>query len=188
MHKEVVLLLPGWQNSGPEHWQSLWELRHGYLRVDQHNWMQPLRGDWVARLEEVVLAQPADAHITLVAHSLGCHLTAAWAAHSQHTARVHAALLVAPPDVSATSFPPQLHRWAQPVLSPLPFRSRLVASADDPYCSFDAAAALARHWGSDLTDIGARGHVNSESGLGDWPEGHAMLQALQSSRPGPAVS
>ena len=40
----------------------------------------------------------------------------------------------------------------------------------------------------DLINIGARGHVNSESGLGDWPEGHAMLQALQSSRPGPAVS
>ena len=40
-----VLLLPGWQNSGPAHWQSLWQARYGYLRVEQHDWMQPLRGD-----------------------------------------------------------------------------------------------------------------------------------------------
>ena len=49
-----TLLLPGWQNSGPDHWQSRWEALHGYHRVDQHDWMRPLRGDWSARLEETV--------------------------------------------------------------------------------------------------------------------------------------
>ena len=78
MNSSNVLLLPGWQNSGPRHWQSLWEREHGYTRVDQHDWMRPRRGDWIARLEEVLLAQTGPA--VLVAHSLGCHLVAAWAA------------------------------------------------------------------------------------------------------------
>ncbi|WP_204314112.1 alpha/beta hydrolase, partial [Klebsiella aerogenes] len=29
MKSERVLLLPGWQNSGPDHWQSRWERLHG---------------------------------------------------------------------------------------------------------------------------------------------------------------
>jgi predicted alpha/beta hydrolase family esterase len=88
-----VLLLPGWQNSGPDHWQSRWEQNFGYVRVEQHDWMQPLRGDWIARLEDVLLSQKGPS--VLVAHSLGCLLVAAWAAHSRHTHLVSAALLVA---------------------------------------------------------------------------------------------
>ena len=83
MKPSNVLILPGWENSGPQHWQSLWEKRHGYVRVEQHDWIKPLRGDWLARLEEMVLAR--DEPAVLVAHSLGCILAAAWAAHSlQH--------------------------------------------------------------------------------------------------------
>ena len=66
-----VLIIPGWHNSGPDHWQSLWQAKHGYVRVEQHNWDFPLRGDWMIQLEEAVLAKP-DA--VLVAHSLGCVL------------------------------------------------------------------------------------------------------------------
>ena len=55
MKPRNVLVLPGWENSGPRHWQSLWEQRHGYRRVEQHDWMKPLRGDWIARLEDMVL-------------------------------------------------------------------------------------------------------------------------------------
>ena len=51
-----ILLLPGWQNSDEVHWQSRWEALHGDHRVEQHDWMRPLRGDWSARLEEEVLA------------------------------------------------------------------------------------------------------------------------------------
>ena len=50
-----VLLLPGWQNSGPSHWQSLWEHLYGFTRVEQDDWLWPRRGDWMARLDEVVL-------------------------------------------------------------------------------------------------------------------------------------
>jgi predicted alpha/beta hydrolase family esterase len=89
MKPSNVLTLPGWENSGPKHWQTLWEQRNGYTRVEQHDWMKPLRGDWVARLEDVLLQ--CDEPAVLVAHSLGCILVAAWAAHSQNTHRVKAA-------------------------------------------------------------------------------------------------
>ena len=168
-----VLLLPGWQNSGPGHWQTLWEARFGDLRVEQHDWLQPLRGDWISRFEEVV--QQQNGPVWLAAHSLGCHLVAAWAALSQHTARVQGALLVAPPDVAQADFPPQLHRWAVPVLGKLPFAATLVASTNDPFGSLESAEKLAHHWGAALHDIGPRGHLNTASGLGDWPQGRALL-------------
>jgi hypothetical protein len=33
-----ILVLPGWQNSGSAHWQSLWEQQLGAERVTQHDW------------------------------------------------------------------------------------------------------------------------------------------------------
>lgn len=171
-----VLLLPGWLNSGPAHWQSRWEAQHGFSRVEQADWLWPRRGDWMARLDEVLLAE--DGPAVLAAHSLGCLLVAAWAAHSQHTARVHGALLVAPPDVERDGLAPQLFAWRPIHRTPLPFATRVVYSADDPYCSAARALGLAASWGAAVTCAGAAGHLNGESGLGDWPKGLAWLREL----------
>ena len=62
--------------------------------------------------------------------------------------------------------------------APLPFAATLVASRDDPFCSFARAQALAADWGAPLWDIGKAGHINAAAGHGDWPEGLARLQAL----------
>jgi predicted alpha/beta hydrolase family esterase len=172
----TVLLLPGWQNSGPQHWQSRWEALHGYSRVQQHDWMQPLRGDWMSQLEEAVLAAPGP--VVLGAHSLGCVLTAAWASHSRNTHRVQGALLVAPGDPQREELRAVLKSWSPVPLQRLPFQSTLLGSHDDPYCSFDRAQQFARGWGSAFVDYGYRGHINAESGLGDWPEGHDLLSQL----------
>jgi predicted alpha/beta hydrolase family esterase len=170
------LLLPGWLDSGPTHWQSRWEALHGCERVQQDDWVWPRRGDWMARLDDVLQADPRPA--VLIAHSLGCQLTAAWAAHSRHTARVRAALLVAPPDTERDDMPPNLFNWRPIVRAQLPFKSTVVVSSDDPYCTPDRAAGMARDWGSAITGIGPRGHINGESGLGDWPKGWALLQSI----------
>lgn len=171
-----VLLLPGWLNSGAAHWQSRWEALHGFGRVEQADWEWPRRGDWMARLEEVLLAD--DTPALLVAHSLGCHLSAAWAAHTRHAARVAGALLVAPPDLERADMPPQVSTWRPIVRQRLPFAATLVYSDDDPYCSAERARTMAADWGARPHALGARGHVNAESGLGDWPEGLALLQRL----------
>ncbi len=190
-----ILLLPGWLNSGPSHWQSRWESLHGYTRVEQHDWQRPLRGDWIARLEDVLLSKTellrqytqglsanttpkAPAGVVLVAHSLGCHLVAAWAAASRNTHAVKAALLVAPPDVTREDFPPEMANWRRPVLDKLPFPSICILSGNDPFGSLAAGNALADAWGAQSVYGGEHGHLNGDSGLGDWPEGHAQLQRL----------
>ena len=170
-----ILTLPGWEGAGPDHWQTRWEAVHGDHRVEQHDWMWPLRGDWIARLQDVLLQ--SDVPALLIAHSLGCHLVAAWAAHTRHADRVRAALLVAPPDLDALDAP-QLQSWKPMVRQPLPFTSTVVASTDDPYARLDRACALAADWGSAFIDAGPQGHLNAASGLGDWPQGRAHLDAL----------
>jgi predicted alpha/beta hydrolase family esterase len=170
------LILPGWQSSGPVHWQSRWEALYGDVRVEQHDWMRPLRGDWIARLEDVLLAQSGPS--ILVAHSLGCLLTAAWASHSRNTHLVTAALLVAPGDPEREELQGVLKSWTPVPLNRLPFRSILLGSQNDPYCSFARAQQFADAWGSELVDFGAGGHLNAESGLGDWPAGRAQLKRL----------
>ena len=176
MRNTQVLILPGWQSSGPGHWQSRWEELHGDLRVEQADWQWPRRGDWMARLDEVVQQTPAP--IVLAAHSLGCHLVAAWAAHSAHTSCVRGALLVGIPDVERADTPPQLHGWRPVLRERLPFPSIAVLSTDDPYGALAATQPLALGWGAEVVEAGPRGHLNGDSGLGDWPEGRALLQRL----------
>ncbi|HEY1091397.1 MAG TPA: alpha/beta hydrolase [Burkholderiaceae bacterium] len=176
MSANRILLLPGWQNSDPDHWQSRWEDLHADQRVEQDDWLWPRRGDWMAQLEEAVLADPRPT--LLVAHSLGCHLVAAWAAHSQHGARVKGALLVAPPDPQREDFPPQLHNWRKASLALLPFPAIAVLSSDDPFCAHERGQAMAAAWGAEIVEAGRRGHLNSASGLGAWPEGRSLLERL----------
>ena len=139
------------------------------------------------RLEETLLADTTARPAVLVAHSLGCHLVAAWAAHTRHSARVAGALLVAPPDLAQPGLPPQVQAWlphrasgssASVAPPPLPFASCAVLSADDPFCSAQRGQQMAAAWGSPVHWLRAAGHVNADSGLGDWPEGLALLQAL----------
>ena len=138
--------------------------------------MRPLRGDWIARLEDVLLAQTGPS--ILVAHSLGCMLTAAWASHSRNTHLVAGALLVAPGDPDQIDLQAALKSWSPVAQQRLPFKSILLGSQNDPYCSFERASFFAKAWGSEFIDYGARGHINAESGLGDWPEGRALLGRL----------
>jgi uncharacterized protein len=176
-----VLTLPGWLNSGPDHWQSRWERAHGFKRVEQDDWLWPRRGDWMARLDEVLLdgdGVTRQLPALLVAHSLGCQLVAAWAAHSRHTARVGAAWLVAPPDTERADMPPQLAGWRPIVRRRLPFAAEVVYSDDDPFCAAARALDLAQAWGASAHPVGLAGHINAESGLGDWPAGVQRLERL----------
>ena len=187
-----ILILPGINDSGPAHWQSLWEASiPGARRVLQDDWDNPDCAAWVAALARAVKEAPCEeregdrAGAVLVAHSLGCLLVAHAAAGPSREALAHnvrGALLVAPPDPDAISFPADIARGFDPLpLAPLPFPSVLVASRDDPYADFAFARRVAGAWGSELVDAGARGHLNAESGLGDWPEGRRLLAGLMAS-------
>jgi len=138
--------------------------------------MRPLRGDWSARLEDEVLA--ASEPVVFAAHSLGCILVAAWAAHSRNTHKVQGALLVAPGDVERDDLRQLIPGWAPIVRQPLPFPSVLIAANDDPYCEAARSRQMAADWGARFVDAGAGGHLNAESGLGDWPQGRQLLNEI----------
>lgn len=176
----TVLILPGLFNSGEGHWQTLWEaMLPNAVRVQQQNWDSPDRADWVATLDAAVRA--AQGPVVLAAHSLGCALAAWWAgehAHAPHGAKVKGALLVAPPDVERADFPDFVTGFAPMPRDPLPFKAIVAASTDDPWCAFAKAQSWAEAWNARAHDIGARGHINAESGLGDWEQGRAWLREL----------
>ena len=119
-----------------------------------------------------------DEPAVLVAHSLGCILVAAWAAHSRNTQRVKAALLVAPGDVERPEIRDQIPSWSPIALQALPFPGVLLGSRNDPYCEFERARLFAYAWNAQFMDYGECGHINADSGLASWPEGHVLLQDL----------
>jgi predicted alpha/beta hydrolase family esterase len=58
------------------------------------------------------------------------------------------------------------------------FPAVVIASTDDPFGSIEHAHARAEEWGSGIIEIGAFGHINGQSGLGDWPQGKYILKAF----------
>ncbi|SNR68365.1 RBBP9/YdeN family alpha/beta hydrolase [Hymenobacter mucosus] len=174
MSSPTILIVPGLGNSGPEHWQTYWAQHYGYPRVQQGSWDQPVRADWVQNLEDAVAATGSD--VVLVGHSLGCITIAHWASTTRH--RIKGALLVAPADVDRSDMPSEIVNFAPIPLARLPFPSIVVASTTDEYVTLARAQELAEAWGSRFVNVGALGHINSESGLGLWPEGHVLLQEL----------
>ena len=91
---------------------------------------------------------------------------------------LRAALLVAVPDPNGPRYPAEAKSFGEVPLTRLGFHTRVVASHDDPYGSFEHANRCAAAWGSELCDVGNAGHINAESGLGDWPTGEALLRSL----------
>jgi len=175
----TILIVPGLGGSGPGHWQTAWQARFpGCQRVVQRDWDRPDRELWLQGLRQAIEA--AGGPVVAAAHSLGCvlvaHAVARWPAL---VARVRAALLVAPADVDSPAHtPPETRGFAPIPLARLPFPATVVASGDDPYLTFARARFLAAAWGADLVDAGAIGHINADSGLGDWPAGRRALDAL----------
>jgi len=176
----TTLILPGLYNSGEGHWQTLWEATlPGARRVQQRNWDKPDRGDWVTTLDAEIAAESRP--VLLVAHSLGCSLTAWWVAehrNAPHAMKVKGALLVAPPDVERAAFREFATGFAPMPRIALPFRSTVVASTDDPWCALPRARSWAVDWQAQFNEIGPLGHINGDSGLGDWPRGRHWLHEL----------
>nr|WP_298683297.1 alpha/beta hydrolase [uncultured Dongia sp.] len=173
-----VILIPGLGNSGPQHWQRLWQAELGPVAtaVEQSDWDRPDFADWLARLDTAIAI--AKTPPILVAHSLSCALVAHWA--TRHTRDIAGALLVAPADVDSDMHTPPETRAFRPMpRQPLPFDGIVIASSDDPYIKRDRAAAFAQSWGSRFVDIGAAGHINPAAGFGAWPLGRLLLDELR---------
>jgi predicted alpha/beta hydrolase family esterase len=181
----LVLLVPGLHDSGPDHWQTLWQDQLPRAeRVELGMWDDPHRNTWVNQLNLAihnVTKHWAGRPVILVAHSLACHVVSWWAEYERPDADgpVKAALLVAPPEVEQGDVDARLARFAPVMPRALPFPSILAASRDDPWIAFGRARRLARIWRSRFVDAGWLGHINAASGLRDWPFGQFLLRQLE---------
>jgi len=184
-----VLVVPGLHGSGPEHWQSRWQrLYPAFERVEQAYWDVPELPVWSGRLQEVLRQParsgqrtslsaphqerdtPANQQPTLiVAHSFGCLTTVHGAA--MDAGNIAGALLVAPAD-------PEKFKVAAQVRHRLPFPALVIGSDNDPWMSAERAAHWAGEWGAGFINAGALGHINADTGLGDWLDGQSLLQQL----------
>lgn len=166
-----ILIIPGWTNAGPDHWQTRWQRNlKTARRVEQADWDTPLCADWVERIvaEAARTTRPA----VLVAHSCGVTAVARAAPRLSGTG-VIGAFLVAPAALEPEHdiWPARNGGFAPVPMERLPFPSKLVASSTDPWCSVERAQEMGRAWGSDVSVIANAGHLNTASGHGPWPEG-----------------
>lgn len=174
------LIVPGWQGSSAEHWQSHWQqVLPECTRVEQDNWLLPEQQAWVAQLQRQIVADRRP--VVLIAHSLGCVTVAHWAAQAPSAllARVRGALLVAPADVERQDCPAALRNFAPMPSFPLPFPSLLVGSSNDHAATAPRALEFAQQWGSDAVILPNAGHINVQSGHHCWEQGFAWLYQLQ---------
>jgi predicted alpha/beta hydrolase family esterase len=175
--KTNYLVVPGVTNSSPQHWQSLWEneFPEKFRRIEQAEWDTPVCDDWTEAIETEVLKESRET-VVLVAHSLGCTAVAHWA--KRYGTRIKGAFLVAPSDCEAETYTFDTKGFAPISLEKLPFRSLVIASEDDEYISLTRAQAFADAWGSELINVGAKGHINAAAGFGEWNEGLELLKRL----------
>jgi uncharacterized protein len=192
----MILNAPGLWNSGPEHWQTYWErVLPDCVRVQQRDWEAPVCDEWVETLDGAVRAaftqknqnqkpHPLAARegwgtqsVVVTAHSSACAMVAHWA--GKYGGRgIAGALLVGPSDVEGPIYPKEPKGFSPMPLKPLPFASIVVASEDDKWVSLERAKFFADAWGSRLVNIGRKGHINSDSKMGEWPEGQRLLREL----------
>ncbi|RJS95198.1 alpha/beta hydrolase [Salinisphaera sp. Q1T1-3] len=163
------LIVPGRGDSGPGHWQSIWQSRLAAERVFQRDWERPQLVAWTRSVIRCIDAR--DEPPILVAHSFGCF--AAVAAAARRPMRVRGLFLAAL--ANPARFPDDSVALPSARLSA---PSVLVTSQDDPWLSEETAAAWARLWGCCRIPAGRAGHINADSGHGEWPWGRAQLERL----------
>jgi uncharacterized protein len=181
----TILMVPGLRDHVAEHWQTLLA-----AKLPNTASVPPLERERLSCTARVAaldasLAQ-IDGPVVLVAHSAGVMITVHWVQRNpQYARRIAGALLATPADFE-TPMPegyPALdvlvqNGWHPVPRIPLPFRSIVGASRNDPLARFERVAAMANDWGSRLIDLGEVGHLNPASGFGEWPRAETLLREL----------
>ena len=169
-----ILVIPGYEGAGPVHWQSRMVGKLSTARiVDQPDWLHSSQAVALAQIVKAV--DEATRPIVFVAHSLGNILVAQAVPELSRAGlieRIKGAYLVAVPTARALSELAAVDTaFGNIPRDPLPFRSVLVASSNDPFATMEDAADISAAWGSKLIEAGEQGHINTASGHGPWPEG-----------------
>jgi predicted alpha/beta hydrolase family esterase len=179
-----VVVVPGIDDSGPDHWQSRWQSLESsartWRRLAPSSWQRPDLDDWLRALDRARLPGSL-----VIAHSLGCLAVMSWLHRHGESAELaegrglpRGVVLVATPDPAGPAFPAAASTFAAVTDSPSVVPVLMLSSSDDPYASIGFAAERARLWGAGLIDLGPLGHVNESSGLGSWAAGRNLVAAF----------
>jgi hypothetical protein len=172
-----LLVVPGLNDSPPEHWQSWLQDQHAdAVRVTQRDWAKPDLERWATRIGSV-LARSGPGPWLAVAHSFGALALLHHLALQPHSP-VAAALLVAPADPDKFGLAEQLPQ------RPLAIPTTVVLSSNDPWLALARGQRWAQRWGSPCINLGAAGHVNAASGHRTLPlASHWVQTATDRLRP-----
>ncbi len=170
------LNIPGLGNSDPTHWQTYFE-EHlpNCKRILQSEWNAPDCVTWIETINDEIINHDAN-NIVLIGHSLGCTAIAHW--YKKYNVKIRGAFLVAPSDIEQPIYTFPSTGFSPIPLDQLPFKSIVIASANDEWVSLERARFFADSWGSDFINIGDAGHINAVSGHYDWREGLEILKTL----------
>lgn len=168
--KQKILILHGWGGSDFPHWQG-WlsgEIAKDYgcvsfLKLSNPDF--PNKNEWIEELtEELKNFKPNIVVCHSLANILWFHLC-----NELKITKVRKLFLVAPPSLECkveelkSFFPCKIptNLYAKEAL--------LVASTNDPYMSLDEATLLADSLGVEMVILQNAGHINTDSGYGEWP-------------------
>lgn len=176
MESPHYFIVPGLGGSGQNHWQSYFERElQNCIRIVQDEWDSPNCEDWLVRIDEVLKSYDYG-RVILIGHSLGCATICNWAAKTNSVIR--GAFLVAPSDIDDPIYDFPASGFSPMPKSKLNFPSIIVTSDDDKWVSIERAQEFSQNWSSQLLIIKNSGHINTDSGFGDWPEGLKLLERL----------
>lgn len=165
-----VLIIPGWGGSDDPHWQA-WlasELAKDYGCVNFFkfsNFEYPQLDTWSNELLDAIDEFKPN---VIVCHSLANTL---WfhLCNEKKLKGVEELFLVAPPSMSCDI--PELKSFF-PIKTPKTIyasRAILVSSTNDPYMSIDEAKKVQSELGIEMKILENAGHINDDSGFGEWP-------------------
>ncbi|QOY52245.1 RBBP9/YdeN family alpha/beta hydrolase [Candidatus Sulfurimonas baltica] len=164
-----VLLLHGWGGSDFPHWQS-WlagEIAKEYGKVSFLKFSNidfPNKNDWENELKtELEDFKPDIVICHSIANILWFHIC-----NNLHVEKIEKLYMVAPPSLKCNI--EELKSFF-PCKIPTNLNAKeslLITSTNDPYLTQDEAKALQADLGIPMKVLDGAGHINAESGFGEW--------------------
>ncbi|WP_345975586.1 alpha/beta hydrolase [Sulfurimonas sp. HSL3-7] len=168
--REKVLLLHGWGGSDYPHWQA-WlagEIAKNYGTVafpllDHPHF--PTKNRWMKQVKALLKEFRPDVVIChSLANTLWFHLC-----NEGEIETVKRLLLVAPPRLDLELDTIKSFFQVEPPKELFAKEAMLVTSDNDPYMTAAEAVELQKALGVEMKVLENAGHINAESGFGEWP-------------------
>ncbi|EJL6300429.1 alpha/beta hydrolase [Vibrio cholerae] len=170
------VIVPGYTNSGPRHWQSILERKYeNIIRVKQKDWNKPDKDEWINGIEETV--SQIKGRVFLIGHSCGSIAITQWA-EKNNTNKVIGSILVAPADVESEHALDAIKVQRPIPYNKIPFACTVIYSDNDEHLSVERAENFVRSWGCEGILIKGGGHFHTAAGYGEWSYIEKLIESL----------